>query len=234
MLAASCRRGMRFDEYEDRNDWPFKHLDAIPVIVVGRILADTAAGSPFRPRDYDDNSDQVFRVTMRVENVLRGGIAPGEDLQAFYLRSLGISGPPRMGIWHGSWHIGDREVFFLQKDKGVLRTVCDTFAHCAPPVLSGAHPNYRPQPGEPVSHSIVDILLTRGQDIGDAQMASAIEHEKADGFSWTYTVEKLRELAASDAGPVREQARVTLSYLGNPYQGPQSGQSILHVPPDDR
>ncbi len=63
----------------------------------------------------------------------------------------------------GIWHMGDREMFFLRNDSGVLRTICDTWNTCVVPVFSGAHPGFKPDPGKPLAEAIIDLLLTRGR-----------------------------------------------------------------------
>jgi hypothetical protein len=116
----------------------------------------------------------------------------------------------------GSWHIGDRELFFLQQDTNVLRTVCDSYAHCVVPVLSGSHADLKPDPSKPITERIVDLLLTRGEGCSERDWLNAIEKDgdRARLFDMEYTIKKLQLLSASEMPGVRKQSCGVLATLG--------------------
>ncbi len=112
------------------------------------------------------------------------------------------------------------EMFFLRRDSGVLRTVGDTWNNCVVPVFSCAHPGFKPDPGRPLADSLVDFLLTRGQNCGDHEMVQAISKSYAEGFDREYAFKKLRQLAASETPPVRKEACYELSLWKQPCGDP--------------
>jgi len=176
------------------------NLASAPVIIVGQILKHAYVGHPHPSRWYPDEPIQLCRITVRVENVLRGDVNAAV-VAIYYLTSIRRGSLARMGMTGrgGQWQIGNRSVFFLVRDSGVLRTVYDTWAASTPAVLTGAHPDYKPQPGESISDSIIDILLDRGEGCDDAQWAHAIlaSTVKASNFDLAYTVRKLRQITAT-------------------------------------
>lgn len=146
-------------------------LYAAPVIVVGRIISDSAVGRS-HPSKWDESIQvQRSRVKVDIENNLKGKVPVGQVSICYFIYLNAPDGPPRLGGSQrgGRWHIGDREIFFLRWDSGVLRTVCDEWASCVVPVFSGAHPAYKPNPAKPIEHAIIDILLTRGEGATNQQ-----------------------------------------------------------------
>jgi hypothetical protein len=126
----------------------------------------------------------------------------------------------------GRWQIGDRLIFFLQRDSGVLRTVIDTWAVAAVPVTTGAHPNYRAKPGESAVDSVIDILLDKGEGCDDKQLAYAVSSFSKDFWDLPYTIEKLRQIADGPYAAAAQAANKELEYLarnGQPQRLEQSG-----------
>lgn len=113
----------------------------------------------------------------------------------------------------GRWRIGDLLIFFLQRDSGVLRTVIDTWAVAAVPVLTGEHPNYRPKPGESAVDSVIDILLDKGQGCDDKQFAHAVSSFSKDFWDLPYTMQKLREIEGGPDVAAAQAAKNELEYL---------------------
>lgn len=111
-----------------------------PVILVGRILSSSKA-SGRRQYEVQGKSDhvQLYEVTVAVENVLKGD-APREQCRDLFLSARRfLRGSPLLGIEErGTWRLGDREMFFLNRDSGVLRTICDFYSDCVVPVFSCA------------------------------------------------------------------------------------------------
>ncbi len=93
---------------------------------------------------------------------------------------------------------------------------CDIVDHCTLPVFSGAHPEYKHNPTEPLEHAIVDILFTRGEGVSDEQFAKGIDHAKLFGLLNQYIVTKLDPFASSADLKLRIAACKQLSYYGKP------------------
>lgn len=163
---------------------------------------------------------QLYKVNVELENVLRGDVEPGKT-SIFYFKNLNASGPARMGMVGrgGQWRIGDRLIWLLRRDAGVLRTVLDTWAQCTDPVFTGSHANYRPRSGETLSQMIVDILLDPGEGCSDAQILEALTKSVPEWFDLPYTVQKVRRLSSDKSPEVRKAAREKLERLA--YSWPQ-------------
>lgn len=224
-LCVSCERVPRLVEYGNNQERSTaESLSAAPIILVGQIAAYRELGRP-RPSRFDAEPIQLCRITVQVETVLRGDVAPGEVPIYFLVNFGSTGGPPQLGMVGrtGNWRIGDRELFFLQRDSGTLRTIIDNYALAARPVLTGAHTSYEPRPGETVPEMIVDILLTRGQECSDQQMAHAVSRSVADFFDLPYTVRKLRQLANDEVPIVKKAALDKLDELSNSWPKIRSG-----------
>ena len=189
-----------------------------PFIVVGTITSNSDLHRPIKITD--ENAPQVmpsdsevvyhlFRVNVRIENVLRGSIRQS-NIAVYYYTQIGpLGGTPRLGMWNtgGLWHIGDREIFYLKKSAGVFRTYCDIVAPCATPVFSGAHPGFTIDPSRPPAESIIDLLLTRGRGSTDQGMVKAVLSRSAEYFNEPYTIRKWQEIAEHDeSAAVRDAA----------------------------
>jgi len=197
----------------------------VPIIVVGQIVSSSEIGHPHSSHWDPSHTVQLYQLTARVENVLRGDVAL-RNTSIFYFMDLGIStGPPRLGMIGkgGTWRTGDRKLFFLQRDSGVLRTVLDNYALCVQPVLTGAHPNYQPRPGESVHQRIVDILLTRGERCSDQEMAQAVSQSTAYSYDLAYAVQKLQQLANNEVPIVKNAARDRLEELSRSWPKIRTG-----------
>jgi hypothetical protein len=171
-------------------------LDSVPIVIVGQILLADTVGRP--QREKNGLPVQLYRVTVHVENVLRGNVQG--DVAIYYFSgakglSIGSSGLLGMTTNAGSWHLGDRIVFFLRREDGVLRTTCDFRRYCALQVYSGAHPEFRPDASKPLADNLVDLLLTRGERCTDKQMADAILKSRTPEISEAYAYQQLSQLA---------------------------------------
>jgi hypothetical protein len=146
---------------------------------------------------------QLRRVTVRVENVLKGEPIPDKIGVYYFTFAGGIDGPRPLGFWN----VGGRRVFWLRQDSGVLRTACDGSDYCTMSVQSGAHLDYRPDPTKPIEYALADLLLTRGQGaVDDIGFASEITRGAPDQGLQGYVIEKLRGLATSEHGDIRSSA----------------------------
>lgn len=210
VMCVGCEKASSLVAYPTNSGY----LESAPVILVAQLVKDDAVGQSHPSRWSPDQPMQLYRITVHVENVLRGNVQSGL-IRIYYLIDIRASeGPPRMGMMGhgGNWRVGDRITFFLRWDSGVLRTWFDTFAVGTIPVLTGPHPNYTPRLGESVEDSVVDILLDRGRGCDNTQWAHAIlvSTSKAYNFDLAYTVRKLRQIAASYVTEVRRAAEIEL------------------------
>jgi len=73
-------------------------------------------------------------------------------------------------------------------------------------VKSGAHPQYRADPQQPLDRALVDILLTRGEgEINDLEFASQIQWSIPQGIQG-YVIEKLGHLALTEVSEIKTSA----------------------------
>jgi hypothetical protein len=214
----SCARVPGLNDCIDfAGHWTTNWETTIPVILVGRIVSNDASRQQHgscRDRYF---TIQLYRVTVEVENILRGESIPsGVDI--YYFSSVGsTAGPPRLGMREngGRWHIGGRELFLLRRDSGVLRTLCDTTAGCVYHVFTGAHNGFRVDPTKPIAYSVVRLLLSRGNRCNDKQMIEAIKSYSTPDYDLKYTVPRLQEIAETETPDVRSAACKELVYQAN-------------------
>ncbi len=205
-----------------------------PVILVGRILGSGRIGSP-QPSIWDGATPyQQYRATIAVENVLNGSIPLG-TAEIYFMINLRSGGHKGLGTINdgGSWHIGDREMFFLQRDSGRLRTICDSFAYnCVAPVLSGSHASI--QGHRSVGNMIADIFLTRGEGASDAQMIKAMDRATFISFHFApgYAMKKLEEMVQTETPPVRRAACQYLRVYGRSLAYDNPDKKVLPSDPD--
>jgi hypothetical protein len=209
LTVASCGPTKRMEPYPTFIGLFDKGPDFLPpIILVGRILASTRIG-PRRLSIWDGKTlYQEYRTTVAVENVVKGEL-PSGTAEIYFLVNLRGGGRKILGTLNdgGCWHIGDREMFFLQRDRGRLRTICDTFAHdCVLPVLSGSHTSI--QPHRWVGDAIAEIFLTRGKGAADAQLIEGMDEATSISFHFSpsFSMTKLEEMVQTETLPVRQAA----------------------------
>lgn len=232
--AAGCGRVDQMEPYPTFTDlFPADRVRFPPVILVGRVLSGVPIGSP-RPSIWDGKTPyQRYRITVAVENVLHGSV-PSRTVDIYFLKDIRAGGPPRLGTPQqgGLWRIGDREMFFLQRDSGRLRTVCDTWAHCVAPVLTGSHEGF--QPGPNVGNALADILLTRGKGTSDTQMVESLEKAAFISFTFapSFSIRKLEDLVQTETPPVRQAACKYLRMFSRsaPYNKPDYAKLLAADP----
>jgi hypothetical protein len=230
-------------EYPPLIDLPFGgygDISLVPIVIVGQVLRTSAVEKP-RPSKWDQRIlTQLHQVTVRVENVLKGSVEAAE-LPIYYFRFASTyDGPPLLG----NWKPGERLMFFLRKDSGAFRTICDNYRHCVVPVLTGYHPARNGDTDLYITEKIQHILLTRGEKCSDDALLEAMS--KAVSFEWQQAdvVRALERLAIGETGVVRQGACKELAYLGDVYvkflPNPQEAAlrsacgSLLKDHPDNR
>lgn len=179
---------------------------AAPVVIVGILGTDVPVAGAVRSHWNPQISYRLHRVTVAVENVLRGHLASRSiNVYYFHFDVTYIGSPPL-----GSWRSGERRLMFIKRDAGVLRLACDGADYCTYLVQSGAHIGYKPDPHRPLDAALADILLVQGVGTNELVFADSIERS-ASKISRTYAVPKLEALALSDKSTIRRAACYTLT-----------------------
>jgi hypothetical protein len=217
LVMSSCGRPPRLTDYDANADYLTEIFPA-PVVVVAVIDSDNLVRKPIPSRRTPGLLLQLRRVDMRVENVLRGSVPKGLTT-IYYFAWNEFSGG---NIPLGAWKPGDRRIFWLRQDAGVLRTACDA-RDCTMPVYNGAHPQYEADQHKALGYALADIWFTRGQSATDADFAKQVDWGYPSTVPEAYVVENMRRLAATESALVKAAACTQLSYLGQPC-APTSGR----------
>jgi hypothetical protein len=181
--------------------------DSAPIVIVGVLSSDTLVRSPVPMRSDPKYPLQLRRLRVQVENVLKGAPISATIAVYYFTWAGGFDGPRPLGLWT----VGSRRIFWLRRDAGVLRTVCDGWDGCTMSVNSGAHLRYRPDPRKSLSYALADLRLTRGEgtvnEIGFAsEVSRGVPVGTPDQHLEAYVVEKLRLLASTERGDVKSSA----------------------------
>jgi hypothetical protein len=191
----SSNRVPPFRPYDERtnNGWP-----AAPLVVVGVAEGDELIGHPVP----SGHPLQLHRVTLHVENVLKGTI-PDQTIAVYYFTFANLNEGWRFLIFHRE---PVRRVLWLRKDRGVYRTACDS-QNCTVWIESGAHPGYRPDPNASMDQTLADLSLTRGEGpVDDCRFVQEMGYIVGRAGLDSYTIEKLRHLALSESSQVKYAA----------------------------
>ena len=210
-VAAGCGSPRLIDQKPTQSDAEYlEQVFSSSVVVVGVIVSDTLVR--LVPSHWDSTQRLQFRkLTVDVENILRGGSVP-KTCTVYYFAWVGGYDGPRLLGFYGFQGVGSRHVMWLRRDSGVLRTACDVRDECTMPVGSGAHPNYRVDPKMPLGHALADIWFAKGQGVSDEEFARQIDRGAPSTVSEEYLIAKLQALAATGPPVVRTAACTQLSY----------------------
>ena len=206
ILLAGCSGTRKLVPYSLQQ--PYENIFNAPIVVLGVLLSDTPVRPPIpspRNRGYPL---QLRRLSLRVENVLRGNLTTGAVAVYYFALAGPVDGP----IPLGQWQAGDRKILWLRYDSGFLRTACDGHDSCTMPVTSGAHPSYKADPQRPLGYALADLFFTRGEGANDSDFARGIERGAPSTVPEAYLFEKLLQLAATEVPLVRAAACQQLSY----------------------
>ena len=188
----------------DQVDRPMMPRNSAPIIVVGVLASDKLIRKPVPMRSDPTYPLQLRRLTVHVENVLRGSPIPNVIAVYYFAFAGGFDGPEPLG----NWTPGARRILWLQKDSGVLRTVCDGWNYCTQRVGTGAHLNYRPDPQKALDYALLDILSTRGEGaVNENSFGTELDEvgDQVPGLQ-AYSIAKLRHLALTEHGYIRSCA----------------------------
>jgi hypothetical protein len=197
-VSTTCSCGPAFRPYDKSTN---EQAYAAPLVVVGLAENDEEIGGPTPKREDPGDTMQLHRVTVHVENVLKGAV-PQRTISVYYFAFV--------GVYYGATPLifgkePSRRFLWLRKDKGQYRMACDG-CNCTAPIMSGAHPGFKMTPGEPIERAMTDLLLTRGEGpVDDRQFAQEIERGAPDR-SDSHVIEKLRHLALTESPEVKYAA----------------------------
>ena len=147
-------------------------------------------------------------VRCRIENSLKGGPA-GPELAFFYFADGKYRDSRLNPLYKRQYQAepGSRYLFFLTKDRGVLRSIGDVGDKYSIHVLTGAHPG-GPISGADLGSRISEILLTPGDGADLGGMAGSLSRYSSVADYWgsrPHTVQMLRRLL-SHPEPLRGAA----------------------------
>ena len=193
----------------DQCDHERNAVESAPIVVVGVLASDTLISRPVPMHSDPKYPLQLRKLTMRVENVLKGAPIPATIAVYYFTWAGGFDGPRPLGFWT----VGGRRILWLRRDSGVLRTACDGSDGCTETVWSGAHPHFMPDSQKPFEYALVDLHLTRGEGIvNESGFATEVFREEPDQIPGlqAYAVQKQRHLALTEHGDVKSSACMAL------------------------
>jgi len=156
LLDAGCSRTPRLTEYDQKSN---SQARSAPLVVVGLADSDLPIGRPLPSRHDPNYPMQLHRVKVRIENILKGSAGEPTIFVYYFAFAGGFDGPRPVGFGREP----SRRILWLRRDGGSLRMACDGWDGCTMFVKSGAHPQYRADPQQPLNRALADILLTRGE-----------------------------------------------------------------------
>jgi len=182
-------------------------IESAPIIIVGVLKSDVLVYHPIPMRSNPTYPLQLRRLTVRVENFLKGALVRSNISVYYFAFAPGFDGPRPLGLWR----VGGRRVLGLREDSGVLRTSCDGWDSCTQPLGSGAHLNYRPDTNKSIDYALADLRFTRGEGpVNEIAFATGLLWEPTELELAAYTIEKLLHLALVERGEVKASACYTL------------------------
>ncbi len=179
-------------------------MEKASIVVIGKVAEVKVVGPEVRTSDEHRYPLRLQRLAIQAENVLKGEARSGRMI--FYRFAWS---PDRAMV--GPWGIlvpGDRSVFFLDTEDGVLRSIIDLYpSHIE--VRSGGHASYKPRAEQSLEESIAELLLTPGTDTRPEvfsqalQVASAISIEL---IGHAGTLRLMKPLLASEEPLLKKRA----------------------------
>jgi hypothetical protein len=205
IVCSGCSSVPSLTEYANEPTTLDQALTYSPVVLVGTIAGPEHYIGPYRQSRWvsppAESRVQLVRVAVNVETVLRSdGEIPKGHVDIYYF-VWSFIGHRRLG----NWKVGDRVMFLLRRENGYLRTIGDqSFNSTAIQVFSGRHPGFR---SGSFPDSVINLLLTRGERVGDEQMIRAIqESARVTEIHRDYAIRKLQPLIEHETPAVAAAA----------------------------
>jgi len=182
-----------------------------PIVVVASIHSSSPVGQSFVLGDSRAYPVQLQRISVSVENVLRGSISTGSTEIFCFSYKQGSATIDGKNIEYGG--ASGRRVYFLDRDRNELRCFVDVYESSIP-VYTGRHSIAEQQPA-----NIEDIIAAMLLTIGEGPDVSKLSHSgMMDGVHLsnqivgrTPTIRLLKPLSNHANEEVRRQACLALS-----------------------
>lgn len=173
--ASDLRDSFDKSQYYELFDHKLRVEVAAPVILAGRVVKVTQLGGPRRSAGDPSLKTQLTRITIDVENVIKGSVTASPVDFLYYIFSP--ENTRDLARLRYIPEIGQRRIFFLTSGKGHLRSIGDVTDYTLR-LASGRHGRdfcYGQEPG----CCIARILLTPGESEidNDAFARSLVESE---------------------------------------------------------
>lgn len=148
----------RVADFQDPPGVRLNYIRSAPVVAVGTVTAAKPIGKERRASQDNRIMIQLTRISLRVENVLRGRVDEGDV--DFYYYTFAAHNKMDLGVAHYLPVKGERRVFFLKPFNSSYRSVGDVTDYTIP-VLSGQH-NSDICRSDSFGECLAKILLTPG------------------------------------------------------------------------
>lgn len=221
LLLASCSPQPHlsdlFDPIHLKTRQRLDFIESAPIVVVGRVRSVPSIGGVRSAARLPEMKIELTRISIDVENVLTGEVS-GSELEFYYFvfsarnhRDLGV--PAYFPV------LGERRVFFLKSEAGVIRSVGDV-TNCTLRVASGSHIGFKRPANSSLGQTISLILLTPGEkcdaEVFRAQIAQAFFIATALSTE-SYALSLLEKLLRDNNEAVRNEAARILASLQPPH-----------------
>ena len=166
---SACRTGPHLkptaEGWANREAW----LNA-PVILVGTVTAVHGLNEA-RLQASEWSADVTLeRIHVRLERFLRG---QEDGVDVFFYRYGLLRGQLPGNVPLDSFHVGERRIFFLVRENGVLRTAVDIVASSFQ-VFSGVHADPPIENPHHMPRSIAEILVLPGTSLDEHSYVNAL------------------------------------------------------------
>jgi hypothetical protein len=187
-----------------------------PIVVVGVVTGVREIGPPQDSPALPETMTQCVKISVRLENVLKGPQNLGLDLSFYYYRFSEYSSRD-LGCLRYIPVPGTRRMFFLTYDQNVLRSIGDVRDYTLR-VLGGFH-DAATLKDLPFAQKVANVLLTQGSDGSSRDFVLAL----SDGafvsdtlVSTEYTDSLLVRLLSQKDATLRDAARDLLEARHTP------------------
>jgi hypothetical protein len=141
--------------------------------VVGDLIETSIPVDLARRSEWDGRPMELYRAKVNIQHVLQGDL-DHKQVDIYYFADMGVIDSSDLPILQ--LNKGQTKIFFLMREAGRLRTICDGWGSCIFTVQTGMHYNFHPAPADPIEDVIMKVFLSRGDHTSDEQLMRAIEH----------------------------------------------------------
>ena len=210
MIGASCGSGPKLSDHFSPEDIshrpPLEAMLKAPIVVVGWISAARIVGGVRTSSVIPGMKIELLKIEVEVENLLKGDV-PGSEITVYYF-VISPHNNKSVAIYPYTSEAGERRMFFLRNESGVIRPVGDVNDYTLG-VASGSHKGLEAKPGASLGEKISWILLTPGRRFRPRPFATYLSESRAVAMSVcseSCTQALLRQLLTNDNEAVRNAA----------------------------